>query len=66
MQQCYFCQQNVKEIDFKDTQLLKKFINELGKIKSRRKTGLCKYHQRKIAQAVKRARHLGLLSPTGK
>ncbi len=64
--ECYFCKQNIKEIDFKDIDLLKKYITGLGKIRARKYTGLCKFHQRKIANAIKRARHLGLLSPTGK
>ena len=66
MNDCYFCKQNIKEVDFKEVDLLKKFISGLGKIRSRKKTGLCKYHQRHIAQAIKRARNLGLLSPTEK
>ena len=61
---CGLCQKNLKEIDFKNTDLLKKFISGLGKIKARKRTGLCSRHQRKIAKAVKRARHLGLLSAT--
>ncbi|MCD5396342.1 MAG: 30S ribosomal protein S18 [Candidatus Pacebacteria bacterium] len=64
--ECYFCKQNIKEIDYKDTKTLKKFITGLGKIRKRSSTSLCRYHQRKIAQAIKRARHLGLLSPTSK
>jgi small subunit ribosomal protein S18 len=63
---CYFCIKNIREIDFKDTELLKKFISGLGKIRSRKRTGLCAKHQRKLARAVKRARHLGLLSSTSK
>jgi len=63
---CYFCRQNIKEIDFKNTELLKNFISGLGKIKSRKRTNLCSFHQRKVAKAIKRARHLGLLSPTSK
>ncbi len=66
MNDCYFCKQNIKEVDFKEIDLLKNFITGLGKIRSRKKTGLCKYHQRRIAQAIKRARNLGLLSPTEK
>jgi small subunit ribosomal protein S18 len=58
---CYFCQRNIKEIDFENTLILKKFLSSLGKIKSRKKTGLCASHQRKLAKAVKRARNLGLL-----
>jgi len=63
---CYFCQKGVKEIDFKNTELLKKFISSLGKIRPRKKTGLCAQHQRRLARAIKRARFLGLLSYTEK
>lgn len=59
---CYFCQKGTGEIDFKNTELLKRFISGLGKIRPRKKTGLCAQHQRKLAQAIKRARFLGLLS----
>lgn len=59
---CYFCQRNIKEVDFKNTGVLKNFISGLGKIRPRRKTNLCAKHQRQFATAVKRARHLGLLS----
>jgi small subunit ribosomal protein S18 len=61
---CYFCQQNIQEIDFKNTILLKRFLSPLGKIKGKKKTGLCAFHQRKLAQAIKRARYLGLLPYT--
>ncbi|MFH1643343.1 MAG: 30S ribosomal protein S18 [Patescibacteria group bacterium] len=63
---CYFCIKNINEIDYKNTQLLRKFISGLGKIRSRTQTGLCAKHQRNLAQNIKRARHLGLLSPTSK
>jgi small subunit ribosomal protein S18 len=59
---CYYCQRNIKEIDFKNTDVLKKFISGLGKIRPRKKTGFCATHQRQLAKAVKRARHIGLLS----
>jgi len=58
---CYFCQRNIKEIDFKDTELLKKFLSGLLKIKAKKRTGVCASHQRKLAKAIKRARQLGLL-----
>lgn len=58
---CYFCSQNTKEIDFKDVEILKKFISAGMKIKPRKKTGLCAKHQRKLAQAIKRAREMALL-----
>lgn len=59
---CYFCQRNIKEVNFKNTEVLKNFISGLGKIRPRKKTNLCAKHQRKFSTAVKRARHLGLLS----
>jgi len=58
---CYFCQRNIKEIDYKDTKTLSQFISLSGKIKPRKKTGLCSRHQRRLAQAIKRARFLALL-----
>jgi len=58
---CYFCQRNIKEIDFKDTRALRQFISASGKIKTRKKTGLCSFHQRRLSQAIKRARFLALL-----
>jgi len=61
---CYFCQRNVREIDFKDTELLRKFLSGLAKIKARKRTGVCSSHQRKLAKVIKRARHLGLLPYT--
>ncbi len=60
--ECYFCKQNIREIDFKDTELLRRFISGLGKIKAKKRTGLCSKHQRRVARAIKRARHLGLFS----
>ena len=63
---CYFCQQDIKQIDFKNTKLLWRFISASGKIKAKKKTGTCSSHQRKLTQAIKRARFLGLLSYTSK
>jgi len=63
---CYFCQRNIKDIDFKDTEGLQRFISSLAKIKSRKKTGLCAKHQRQLSKAIKRARHFGLLPYTTK
>jgi len=63
---CYFCQKNKKEVDFKNTKTLKKFIDETYKIKNRRKTGLCAQHQKKLSKAIKKARELGVLPYTPK
>ena len=58
---CAFCLEKTKTIDYKDVSTLRRFLTERGKIKSRRKTGTCAKHQRRLAVAVKRARHLALL-----
>ncbi|MFC1629821.1 30S ribosomal protein S18 [Patescibacteria group bacterium] len=63
---CYFCQHNIKEIDFKNTEMLRKFISGLAKIRARKRTGVCSFHQRRLATAIKRARNLGLLPFTVK
>jgi len=63
---CYFCKRNIKEVNWKDQALLKRFLTGLGKIRRKDKTGLCARHQRRLSRAVKRARHLGLLSPSEK
>ncbi|MBQ9705889.1 MAG: 30S ribosomal protein S18 [Paludibacteraceae bacterium] len=58
---CRFKKSGIKYIDYKDPDFLKKFLNEQGKILPRRLTGTSLKYQRKVAQAVKRARHLALL-----
>lgn len=61
MKKCRLCEGNVKVIDYKDTPLLKGFINERGKILPARFSGLCALHQRKLSAAIKRAREIALL-----
>lgn len=61
---CSFCYDKVSEIEYKDTPRLKKYISERGKILSRRVTGNCAKHQRALTIAVKRARHIALMSYT--
>ncbi|GIW66462.1 MAG: 30S ribosomal protein S18 [Candidatus Parcubacteria bacterium] len=58
---CYFCSQNAKEINYRDVDILKKFLSAGMKIKSKDKTGVCSKHQRKLACAIKRARQMALL-----
>lgn len=58
---CYFCQKNIDNVDFKNIELLSRFVSGFFKIKPRKKTNLCSYHQKKISTAVKRARQMGLL-----
>ncbi|OGZ66904.1 MAG: 30S ribosomal protein S18 [Candidatus Staskawiczbacteria bacterium RIFCSPHIGHO2_02_FULL_34_9] len=61
---CYLCQKNITEVDYKDAQMLSKFISGFYKIKPRKKTGLCSHHQRQIATAIKRARQMSILPYT--
>ncbi len=61
MTQCMFCSQNIKVIDYKEAELLKRFISGQGKIVDPRYSGICAGHQRLLTQAIKRARFLGLL-----
>jgi len=61
MRQCFFCSQNFREIDFKDVELIKRFVSSQAKIVDPRFTNTCATHQRRLAQAVKRARYMALL-----
>ena len=58
---CRFKKAGIKYVDYKDPEFLKKFLNEQGKILPRRLTGTSQKFQKKVAQAVKRARHLAIL-----
>jgi small subunit ribosomal protein S18 len=59
---CRFTKNNIKYIDYKDVKLLQKFVTEQGKIIPKRITGTSSKYQRQLALAVKRARHMALLS----
>ena len=61
---CVFCEEKISYVDYKDTNLLRKFISDRGKIRARRVTGNCVQHQRDVAIAVKNARELALLPYT--
>jgi small subunit ribosomal protein S18 len=58
---CKFCAEKETVIDYKDPQALKYFVSERGKVVPRRISGNCALHQRKINQAIKRARNIALL-----
>jgi small subunit ribosomal protein S18 len=58
---CRFCQDKVEAIDYKDITRLSKFVTDRKKILSRRISGNCAKHQRKISRAIKRARFLALV-----
>ena len=61
---CTLCSHKNFELDYKNAEQLKKFINEKGKILPRRATGACAKHQREITTAVKRARHIAIIPYT--
>ncbi|MCX8015756.1 MAG: 30S ribosomal protein S18 [Patescibacteria group bacterium] len=61
MKQCFFCSQNVDEVDYKDVTLLPRFMSFQAKILPAKKTGLCRKHQKRLSKAIKRARYLGLI-----
>jgi small subunit ribosomal protein S18 len=61
---CAFCKDKDAAIDYKDTNLLRKFISDRGKIRARRVTGNCSQHQRDIAIAIKNSREMALLPYT--
>jgi len=62
---CQFCADKLLEINYKKTDLLRKYITEEGKIRPRRQTGACAKHQRLVAAAVKQARHAAFLPFSG-
>lgn len=58
---CKFCAENIDYIDYKDIKTLSQYVPERAKVLPRRISGVCSIHQRKLARAIKRARHLALL-----
>jgi small subunit ribosomal protein S18 len=58
---CAFCVDGVDFIDYKQAEMLGRYVNEYGRIRPRRQTGTCAKHQRALAMAIKRARHIALL-----
>ncbi len=58
---CYFCVNKDVAIDYKNTEVLKRFMSSFGKIVARKRSGLCSTHQRKTENEIKRARIIGLM-----
>jgi small subunit ribosomal protein S18 len=58
---CRFCAEKVDLIDYKDVKLLQRYLSSYGKIETRKRTGTCLRHQRRLAVALKRSRHIALL-----
>jgi small subunit ribosomal protein S18 len=63
---CQFCADKTLTIDYKKTDLLRRYITEDGKIRPRRQTGACARHQRVVAAAIKQARQIALLPFVGR
>jgi small subunit ribosomal protein S18 len=61
---CAFCADKVENIDYKDINLLRRYVSDQGQIDSRRRTGTCARHQRRLTTAIKRARNIALLPYT--
>jgi small subunit ribosomal protein S18 len=62
---CNFCVEKAATIDYKNYDMLRRYLTDRAKIRPRRQTGTCAKHQRALARAIKRARHLALLPFTG-
>jgi small subunit ribosomal protein S18 len=62
---CQFCVDKTKKIDYKNIEMLRSLVSDRGKIRPRRQTGTCARHQRQVAVAIKRARHMALLTFVG-
>ncbi|MEK7116492.1 MAG: 30S ribosomal protein S18 [Patescibacteria group bacterium] len=58
---CSFCRINVDEVNYKDTKTLQRYLSSFGKIVPRKRSGVCSWHQRKLANAIKRARLMAML-----
>ena len=63
--ECAFCTDKNARIDYKLVEVLRRYVTDEGKIRPRRQTGVCARHQRELARAVKRARHIALLPFSG-
>ena len=61
---CRFCSEKITSLDYKQVEMVKRYVTDAGKIRSRRETGNCAKHQRIVARAVKRARHMALVPYT--
>src|SRR5271154_285857 len=61
---CIFCKDRIDYVDYKDVNLLRKFMSDRGKIRARRVSGNCAQHQREVAVAIKTSRELALLPYT--
>lgn len=59
---CYYCVNNIQTVDYKNVQVLRRFVSSFLKIAPKRRSGLCSKHQRKAAMAIKQSRTAGLMA----
>ncbi|MCR4314169.1 MAG: 30S ribosomal protein S18 [Candidatus Uhrbacteria bacterium] len=59
--QCYFCYNNIQHVDYKDVNILRRFLSSFAKIVARKRSKVCMFHQRGLTNAIKRARVMALL-----
>ncbi|PJE77076.1 30S ribosomal protein S18 [Candidatus Uhrbacteria bacterium CG10_big_fil_rev_8_21_14_0_10_48_16] len=59
--QCYFCFNNIHQVDYKDVTILRRFLSSFAKIVARKRSKVCMTHQRQLTSAIKRARIMALL-----
>ena len=59
--QCHFCSNKIEHVDYKEIEMLKKFVDPYARISRKRTSGVCAKHQRKLALAIKHARFLALI-----
>ena len=58
---CYLCENKITYVDYKDTELLRRFMSPHAKILGRKRTGSCQKHQKMVTRGLKRARHMALM-----
>jgi len=61
MKQCFFCSQDTKDVDYKDTELIRRFLTFQAKIVPSKRSGVCLKHQRRLSRAVKNSRFMAFL-----
>ncbi|MBI4837155.1 MAG: 30S ribosomal protein S18 [Candidatus Portnoybacteria bacterium] len=63
---CYMCQKNIRQVDFKNVELLRHFLTMQAKISSAKRSGNCRKHQKELSRAIKKARYMALLPYTAR
>lgn len=59
--QCFFCYNNIQDVDYKDLNILRRFLSSFAKIVPRKRSGVCMSHQRQLSNAIKQSRIMALI-----